>query len=590
MLQFLKYVLATLVGLVLFSVVAFFIIFGIASAVGSASENVTLDDNSVLKLDLNKSFTEHDNVSNPLSDLSGPFMSSKSQVGVVQLKQALAYAKTDAKVKGIYLKANSPSTGWAVLEEVRNALIDFKKSGKFVYSYGETYSEQGYYLSSVADKIYLNPSGGIDFNGLNAEYEFYKGTFDKLDIKPVVFRVGNYKSAVEPFLRENMSEENREQTKSFLNSIYNQVLDEVSKSRGISVMELKSIADSLKAYEPTDALKNKMVTNVGYYDEFDTAIHKVLKIEDDKKVNYVSLDKYLKTISDTDSPNTDNKIAVIVAEGSIVDGSDNSDGQIASEKTAAEIRKARKDKNVKAIVLRINSPGGSGLASEVMWREIQLAREKKPVIASMSNYAASGGYYLAMGCNKIVAQPTTITGSIGVFSLFFRIDEFTKNKLGITFDRVNTNAHSDYPTLTREMDDFEKAHFQRSTDRFYEVFTNKAAQGRKMPVEQLRAIAGGRVWSGLEGKQNGLVDELGGLDKAISIAASEAKLKTGEYRVRYPAKKEFFETLFDTVDAEQEARLMNSTFGDLVPYVQKLKKLQTMNGLQARLPYEINIR
>ncbi|MDR6194224.1 signal peptide peptidase SppA [Siphonobacter sp. SORGH_AS_0500] len=590
MLQFLKYVLATIVGLLLFSVVAFFLIIGIASVVGSASESVTLDDNSVLKLDLNKSFTEHDNVSNPLSDFSGPFISNKSQVGVVQLKQALAYAKTDSKIKGIYLKANSPSTGWAVLEEVRNALIDFKKSGKFVYSYGETYTEQGYYLSSVADKIYLNPSGGIDFNGLNAEYEFYKGTFDKLDIKPVVFRVGNYKSAVEPFLRENMSEENREQTKSFLNSIYNQVLDEVSKSRGVSVAELKTIADSLKAYEPTDALKNKIVTNVGYYDEFDTAIRKALKINEDQKVNYVNLDKYQKTISaDKDAPNTDNKIAVIVAEGSIVDGSDDSDGQIASEKTAAEIRKARKDKNVKAIVLRINSPGGSGLASEVMWREIQLAREKKPVIASMSNYAASGGYYLAMGCNKIVAQPTTITGSIGVFSLFFRVDEFTKNKLGITFDRVNTNAHSDYPTLTREMDDFEKAHFQRSTDRFYEVFTNKAAQGRKMPVEKLRALAGGRVWSGLEGKQNGLVDELGGLDKAISLAASEAKLKSGEYRVRYPAKKEFFETLFDTVDAEQEARLMNSTFGDLVPYVQKLKKLQTMNGLQARLPYEINI-
>ncbi|PKK37014.1 signal peptide peptidase SppA [Siphonobacter sp. SORGH_AS_0500] len=591
MLQFLKYVLATIVGLLLFSVVAFFLIIGIASVVGSASESVTLDDNSVLKLDLNKSFTEHDNVSNPLSDFSGPFISNKSQVGVVQLKQALAYAKTDSKIKGIYLKANSPSTGWAVLEEVRNALIDFKKSGKFVYSYGETYTEQGYYLSSVADKIYLNPSGGIDFNGLNAEYEFYKGTFDKLDIKPVVFRVGNYKSAVEPFLRENMSEENREQTKSFLNSIYNQVLDEVSKSRGVSVAELKTIADSLKAYEPTDALKNKIVTNVGYYDEFDTAIRKALKINEDQKVNYVNLDKYQKTISaDKDAPNTDNKIAVIVAEGSIVDGSDDSDGQIASEKTAAEIRKARKDKNVKAIVLRINSPGGSGLASEVMWREIQLAREKKPVIASMSNYAASGGYYLAMGCNKIVAQPTTITGSIGVFSLFFRVDEFTKNKLGITFDRVNTNAHSDYPTLTREMDDFEKAHFQRSTDRFYEVFTNKAAQGRKMPVEKLRALAGGRVWSGLEGKQNGLVDELGGLDKAISLAASEAKLKSGEYRVRYPAKKEFFETLFDTVDAEQEARLLNSTFGDLVPYVQKLKKLQTMNGLQARLPYEINIR
>ncbi|PMD94564.1 signal peptide peptidase SppA [Siphonobacter sp. BAB-5405] len=589
MLQFLKYVLATLVGLVLFSILSVFVLLGIASIAGSGSSDVVIEENSILKLDLNKSFTEHDNKTNPFSDLGGPFANTEV-VGVVQLKEALTKAKADSKIKGIYLKANSPSAGWAVLEEVRAALNDFKKSGKFVYAYGETYSEQGYYLSSVADKVYVNPAGGLDFNGLNAEYEFYKGTFDKLDIKPVVFRVGNYKSAVEPFLRENMSDENREQTRSFLNSIYNQVLAEISESRGVSVPELKTVADSLQAYEPQDALKHKLVTNVGYYDEFESAIRKNLKLKEDDKLKYVGLSKYLKTSNDSKAPNTDNKIAVIIAQGDIVDGDNDSDNQIASEKMAAEIRKARKDKNVKAIVLRINSPGGSGLASEVMWREIQKAKEQKPIIASMSTYAASGGYYMAMGCNKIVAQPTTITGSIGVFSLFFRVDEFTKNKLGITFDRVNTNAHSDYPTLTREMDEFEKNRFQKSTDRFYEVFTAKAAQGRKMPVEKLRAIAGGRVWSGLEGKQNGLVDELGGLEKAIQIAANEAKLKAGEYRVRYPAKKDFYQTLFDTAEEEQEARVMLATFGDLAPYVQKLKKLQTLNGIQARLPYEVRIR
>ncbi|MFT4033878.1 MAG: signal peptide peptidase SppA [Siphonobacter sp.] len=588
MLQFLKYVLATLVGLAIFSIVALLLIIGFAS-IASSSDEKPIEDETVLKLDLNKPFTEHDNTENPFAGMGGPF-AQESVIGVVQLKEALANAKLDSKIKGIYLEATHPSAGWASVEEIRETLADFKKSGKFIYAYGETYSESGYYLSSIADKLYVNPAGGIDFNGLSAEYEFYKGTFDKLDIKPVIFRVGTYKSAVEPFFRENMSDASRQQTQSFLHSIYGQVLADISKSRGITVPQLKTIADSLGAAEPLDALRNKMVTNVGYADEFESEIRKALKYDPDKKIEYVNLAKYLKAPKQIKSPNTDSKIAVIVAQGEIVDGDNDNSGQIASQKTAAEIRKARKDKNVKAIVLRINSPGGSGLASEVMWREIQLAKEQKPVVASMSDYAASGGYYLAMGCNKIVAQPTTITGSIGVFSLFFRIDEFTKNKLGITFDRVKTNAHSDYPSITRDLDEFEKTRFQKSTDRFYEVFTSKAAQGRHMPVEKLRAIASGRVWSGLEGKQNGLVDELGGLEKAIQIAASEAKLKDGEYRVRYPAKKDFLQTLFNNASDEEEARIMQATFGDLVPYVKQLKKLQMMTGLQTRLPYELRIK
>lgn len=589
MLQFLKYVLATIVGLAIFALVAVFVLIGIASVAGSRGTDVVVEENSILKLDLNKPFTEYDNKDNPLAELGGPF-AKQTVIGLVQVKEAIANAKLDPKIKGIYLVANRPGGGWAVTEEIRGALADFRKSGKFIYSYGETYSESGYYLSSVADRIYVNPAGGVDFNGLSAEYEFYKGALDKLDIKPVVFRVGSYKSAVEPFIRENMSDESRQQTGSFLHSIYDQVLTDISESRKVPVARLRTIADSLLADEPADALRNKIVTNVGYYDEFDSDLRKAVKVDKDAKLQVVSLDNYLKAPKQIKSPNSDNKIAVIVAEGAIVDGDDDSDDQVASEKTAAEIRRARKDKNVKAIVLRINSPGGSGLASEVMWREIQLAREQKPVIASMSNYAASGGYYLAMGCNKIVAQPTTITGSIGVFSLLFRIDEFTKNKLGITFDRVTTNAHSDSPTLTREMDAFEKAQFQKSTDRFYDVFTTKAAKGRNMPVEKLRELAGGRVWSGTEAKQNGLVDELGNLDKAIELAAKEAKLKEGEYRVRYPAKKDFFQSFFDKAQDEQEAYALKSAFGDLVPYVQKLKKLQTMQGIQARLPYELLIR
>lgn len=591
MLQFLKYVLATIVGLIVFSIVSFILVIGIAAAVGASQEDITLKDNSVLKLDLNHAIEE--NVSdeeNPFKDLGGPFMDNNESIGMVQIREALKRAAADSHIKGIYLQAHYPQAGYAQLEEIRNALLAFKKSGKFIYSYGESFTEKGYYVSSVSDKIYLNPAGGMDFNGISAEVSFYKGALDKLDIKPVVFRVGEYKSAVEPYLRENMSDANKAQYSSLLNSINDHIFGQIAASRDITVAELKKVADELIAYKPKGALAAKLVTDVGYYDEFEADFKKKLKKESEDKIDFVSLSKFLKAESAIPFNDTQNKIAVVVGEGAII-GSKADKGNIGSDDWVAELRKARDDKKVKAIVLRIDSPGGSSLASDVMWREVELARKVKPVIASMADYAASGGYYMAMAADTIVAEPTTITGSIGIFAQFFNFENFLKNKLGITNDRVNTNAHSDFPTVTREMTDFEKDWFQRSVDAGYETFTSKAAKGRKMSIEKLKSLAGGHVWSGIEAKSNGLVDVLGGLEDAIKIAAKKAKLKEGDYKARfYPQPKSFFEEIFDKKEDAVQAKIMKAQFGELAPYVKQIQDLKAREGLMTLMPEVIEFK
>lgn len=591
MLQFLKYVFATIVGLFLFTIVGFIILAGIGAAVGSSSEATSLKDKSVLKLDLNRPIVENaSDDENPFKSLGGPFADGAEDMGLVQLRDGLKRAAADSHIKGIYLQANYPQAGYSTLEEIRNALIEFKKSGKFIYSYGEMFSEKGYYVTSVADKIYLNPSGGMDFNGISAEVSFFKGALDKLDIKPVIFRVGEYKSAVEPYLRENMSDANKAQYNSLLNSLNDHIFAQIAKSRNIQVADLKKVADELTAYKPQGALSSKLVTNVGYFDEFETALKKEVKVDEDDKIEFVGLSKFLKAESAIPYNDSDNKIAVIVGEGAIV-GAKADKGNIGSDDWVAELRKARDDKKVKAIVLRIDSPGGSALASDVMWREVELAKKVKPVIASMGDYAASGGYYMAMAADEIVAQPTTITGSIGIFAQFFNFENFLKNKLGITNDRVNTNAHSDFPTVTREMDEFEKAWFQKSIENGYETFTSKAAKGRKMSIDKLKSLAGGRVWSGIEAKQNGLVDELGGLEDAVKIAAKKAKLKDGDFKTRfYPQPKNFFEELFDKKGDEAEAKILQAQFGDLAPYVKQLKDLKAREGVMMLMPEVIEFK
>ena len=588
--QFLKYVLATIVGLLLFFFVGFLLVAGIGAAVSSSSDKRTsIKEKSVLKLDLDKPIQER-SVDNPFEGF-GAVGGSGDAIGLIELKQALKDAKADENIKGIYLQSESPQAGWASIEEVRNALIDFKQSKKFVYAYAETMTEKGYYLASVADKIYLNPAGDLEWNGLNAELSFFKGTLDKLGIKPEIFKVGDFKSAVEPFIREDMSGPNRLQVTSFLNSVNNHMLANVAQSRGLRVDSLKRYADNLTIQKPADALRTKLITNVGYQDELESLIRRQLDIDAKKKINYVSLSKYKGSDKDGESGSgsSSNRIAVIIASGDINSGRGDANS-IGSETIVEELRKARLDDKVKAIVLRVNSGGGSALASDVMYREVELAKKAKPVIGSMSDYAASGGYYMLMGCNKIVAQPNTITGSIGVFALLFNTETFFKDKLGITYDRVKTNTNADFPAVTHEMTPFQKQSLQRRTEQIYAEFTGKAAAGRKLPLDSLRAIAGGRVWTGTQGKAIGLVDQLGGLDDAIKLAAQTAKLKEGDYKLKYqPRKKEFFEQLISSFNGDEESK-MRAQLGELAPYVTYLKKLKTMNGVQARMPFEMDIR
>ncbi|KAA6439982.1 signal peptide peptidase SppA [Dyadobacter flavalbus] len=588
MLQFFKYVLATFVGIIIFIFVSIFILAGIGSKL-SSEDTVVIAEKSVLKLDLNKPIQEV-GVENPFADIGGPFGGDENAVGLKDILEALKSAQSDGNIKGIYLKTESPEAGWATLEEVRNQLMKFKKSGKFIVTYGESFSEKGYYIASLADKIYLNPVGGIEWNGLSAEYSFFKGTFDKLGIEPLVFRVGEFKSAIEMFSRQDMSEASKKQSIELLTAINNNFLKNISDSRKIPVTELKRLADSLGVESPKLALQHKFVTNLGYQDELEAVLKRDLKVEEKKDISYVGVDKYLKGESAVNEGDFNKRIGVLVAEGEITSG-EGGDDNIGSEKFVKELKEIRENDKIKAVVIRINSPGGSALASDVMWREIQVTAKKKPVIASMSDVAASGGYYMAMGCDTIVAQPNTITGSIGIFGLVFNVTDFMNNKLGVTFDGVGTSPHADWPTATRDMSEFEKSMIQKSVNEGYDTFTKKAAAGRKMSVEKLRSLAQGRVWSGIEAKQNGLVDVIGGVDDAIKIAAKAAKLNEGDYRVRYyPEKKKPLDELLTRFMGDTEEKVTSKNLGELAPYVKMYKKLMNMGGTQTRMPFELIIR
>lgn len=587
MLQFLKFVFATITGLFLFLFLCVVLLIGLASSISSSDKQAEIETNSVLKLELSRNITEQTAEKDPFAEIFN--QNAPSQIGLLQIKEAIANAKLDPKIKGIYLSAEDPQAAWATLEEIRESLLDFKTSKKFVYSYAEGQSEKGYYLASLSDKIYINPAGGMELNGIVANYTFFKGLFDKLDIQPEIFRVGKFKSAVEPFFLTKMSDENKMQNKEFLTSISKHYLSKIATSRGIPETELEKIVNELKTETPEQALENKIITNIGYWDQFEDALKSALKTTD--KIKMVGITNYLKGEKMIKVNTSANKIAVIIAQGDIVTG-DGNEGEIGSETYIKEIAKARKDKKVKAIVLRINSGGGSAAASDMMFREIELAKKEKPVIASMGDYAASGGYYMAMGADSIVAQPTTITGSIGVFGVLFNIEKFFGNKLGITFDHVSTHEYADFPSATRTMNDAEKAKMQNSTNQIYEKFTSLAAKSRKMDVNKLREIAGGRVWSGTDAKRIGLVDVLGNYEDAIKIAAKKAKLKEGDYKVKYsPTSKSPFDKYFKKLNEDAEEKAIAAMLGnDLAPFAKSLKKIKTMEGIQMRMPNIMDIK
>ncbi|MBN7811276.1 signal peptide peptidase SppA [Algoriphagus sp. H41] len=587
--KFLGNVLAVIVGLFIFSILSFLLFFGfIGMMAASAEKEVSVKENSVLHLNLNGRMlverTSDDELD--LGAFGNPF-GGDLNAGLVNLKKALQEAKTNDNIKGIYLNTGLIMAGQAGLLELREALIDFKESGKFILSYDEAYSEGGYFLASAADEIYLNPLGAIDFNGFSSEGIFLKGLFEKVGIKPEVFRVGEFKSAVEPFILEKMSPENRLQTEYFLNDINDFALAKIAETRGIALDSLKKTNSQMLVRKAQDAVTYGLATGLAYEDEIHAKLREKLGLGEDDDIPTINATD-LGSLAKSKNLTSKNRIAVIVAEGDIVSG--DVDGALSSDKFAKEIRKARKDENIKAIVLRVNSPGGSIIASDVIWREMTEAKKAKPLIVSMGEVAASGGYYISAPADTIVAQPNTITGSIGIFGLWFNAQELLNDKLGITTDVVNTGELSDFMNPTRDLTEVERTIIQSSIEEGYETFISRVAEGRGMHPDSVKKVASGRVWTGSQAKERGLVDVLGGLNTAVEIAA--AKLDAGDdYRVvYYPEQKTWFEELFSDFGDKVQTRILQAQLGDNFQLVEKVKSLQRFQGVQVRMPQDIMIK
>ncbi|MBS1557850.1 MAG: signal peptide peptidase SppA [Bacteroidetes bacterium] len=579
---FLASCLGSLVALVVLVVLLISVMSALVSSFSDSERMTTVSENSVLHLKLNGNITEVE-TDNPLEGLPIPG-ADEVNTGLLPLKQTIAHAKTDQAIKGIYLEVSQFQGGYAVAKEIRESLIDFKNSGKWIIAYSEAYSEPSYYLASTADKVYLHPEGEIEFNGLAVEISFFKKMFDKLEIKPEIFRVGEFKSAVEPFFLDKMSDANRLQMKEWINSVHQTSLHDVAESRKINEADLKNISDKMLITDAHEAVKYHLVDSLFYIDQVQAEMRSKLGLSKNTKISLVKYKKYKRSF--TTASASKNEIAVIVADGEIMPGKA-TEGTIGSDTFSEELRKARTNEKVKAIVLRINSPGGSALASDVMWREVTLASKAKPIIASMSNYAASGGYYIAMGCDSIVAEPNTVTGSIGVFSVLFDLSSFLDKKIGITFDEAKTGEVGNITSFTRPLTELEKTIWQKKTNKIYEGFTGKAAKGRRMPVENLLKIASGRVWTGAQAKENGLVDVLGGFNDAVAIAARKAGVEK-DYKLRfYPQQKTFFAQWLQDMEDNTRTTFLRQELGDHYDTYLQVKKLKNYSGVQARLPFEV---
>ncbi|MBL7834166.1 MAG: signal peptide peptidase SppA [Cyclobacteriaceae bacterium] len=584
---FLASCLGSLVALIaLVFILTMLMVGAVAGLVGGADEQVIVSDKSVLHLNLDVQVTEQQ-AENPFAGL--PFPGAEpSTVGLLPLKQAIENAKTDSKIEGIFLNVSYPMTGFATLEEIRQSILDFRKSGKWVVAYADAMSEGAYYVASAADKVYLNPEGDVEFNGLAVEVTFFKKMFDKLEIKPEIFRVGQFKSAVEPFMLEKMSPENKLQLTEMINSIYDHVLTRVSDARGMEKAKLKEISDKMLVRNARLSVEHGLVDSLLYYDQVLDELRGRLDLKDNAKVKFIKYNKYRKSYTESTAVAT-NEVAVIVADGTIMMGTGDQ-GVIGGEAFSSEIRRARENDKVKAIVIRINSPGGSFVASDIMWREVNLAAQKKPVIASMGDYAASGGYYLAMACDTIVAQPHTITGSIGIFSVLFDASGLLNNKLGITFDDVKTGEYGDMVTISRPLTDAEKNVWQTRTEEIYETFTRKASEGRNMTQDDVKQVASGRVWTGTQAKERKLVDVLGNYNDAIEIAAKAAGV-ANDYKVRlYPRQKPFFEEFMEGIEENSRVSAIKEELGSNYIYYQYWQEVKTLNGVQARMPFDLNIQ
>ena len=585
--SFFKSVLAAMLGVLLASIVGFFLFIGLIAAIVSSGDHkeVKVKEGSVLHIQLTEAVKERTS-KNPFDNFDIVSLSSKkSQPGLNDILQEIKFAKTDANIKGIYLDVPAVSMGMATMEEIRNALLDFKKSGKFIYAYAENYTQGAYYLVSVSDKIYLNPQGSLALTGVSTQLMFYKGTLDKLEIEPQVIRHGKFKSAVEPYIRENMSDENREQIAGFVNPIWNHIVTNVASARKITPEAINLIADSLKINEAKDALDNKLIDKLAYYDEFMNDLSIKAGKSKDEAPEFITLNQYKNAaIATSTAPD---KIAVIYANGEI-SGGEGDDDKIGSETLAKTIADARKDEKVKAIVLRVNSPGGDALASDVIWREVVLAKKVKPVVVSMGDLAASGGYYISCNADRIFAQPNTITGSIGVFGLIPNAQVLLNDKLGVTTDEVRLNPHAVMNAGVKPLDDFESRMIQKSIDSVYHTFLSRVANGRKSTLDVIETKAEGRVWSGTAAIKIGLVDEIGGLDDAVAYAAKKANLKS--YRtVSYPKEKSLIDKLLEGMKGDSQVKYVEKEYGIDLKAIKSLHDIMRGGKIQARMPYVMEV-
>ncbi|MBL1409889.1 signal peptide peptidase SppA [Sphingobacterium faecale] len=584
--SFIKQVLATITGILITSIILFFlflVFIGVLVQQSSQPTTVVAPAKSVLYLSLDYKIVEKTE-SNPLGDLNLPLYNVEKSIGLNDVLARIKAAKTDENIKGIYLNPSTVGMGFASLKAIRDALLDFKESKKFIIAYSEGYSQKAYYLSTVADSVYLNPQGSLDFRGLSSSVVFMKEAMDKLGVEMQVIKVGTYKSAVEPFILNEMSDANREQVTSYLGSIYNSFLADISQARKQSVDSLKSIANEYLIRNADDALRYKFIDGKIYKDELLSKLKKRLDLAEDKDISSVSILNYGGSPASTSG----GKIAVLYAYGDIVDG-EGSMGQIGGDKISRELRKLRRDKDIKAVVLRVNSGGGSALASDIIWREVELIKKEKPIVVSMGDYAASGGYYIAAAADSIFAESTTLTGSIGVFGLIPNFKGLLNNKLGIHIDEVSTGKFSslmgnpDKP-LTAE----ERSIIQMEVNRTYSTFMERVANGRKMNVQAVDSIGQGRVWTGQQALELGLVDAIGNLQRAVASAATKADLKDYQI-VELPEKTDPFASILSSSKDRVKMWLFGEELGDYQKYLLDVTKVLKHTGIQARLPYQIEI-
>ncbi|WP_296261321.1 signal peptide peptidase SppA [uncultured Phocaeicola sp.] len=586
--DFLKYMLAAIVGVCIVGVV--FTIIGIMSVAGmvasSSGSETKVNDNSVFILNLSGSVEERSQP-NPLSQLMGDDFGT---YGLDDILSSIKKAKDNEKIKGICLNAGAFSCSPASLEEIRNALVDFKESGKFIVAYGGNYLQNTYYLASVADKVAINPQGSLGWHGLATQTYFLKDLYDKIGIEMQVFRVGTYKSAVEPYIATQMSDANREQTQAFVNSIWGQMVADVAESRNIPADSLNALADRNMDLQPTETyIATGLADTLMYQDEMLAYLKQLTDTEEDDALNKLYLDDMVNVQRNVPKDKSGNILAVYYAAGTIGSSELPTDEGIDPGKVTKDLRKLREDESVKAVVLRVNSPGGSAFGSEEIWREVTLLKEKKPVIVSMGDYAASGGYYISCAADWIVAQPTTLTGSIGIFGAIPNAGKLLNDKLGIHFDGVKTNKLADLGDITRPFNEEEKALMQNMVNKGYELFTQRCADGRKMPIDEIKKIAEGRVWTGEMAKDLKLVDELGGIDRAIAVAAERAEIE--DYTVMsYPKQEDFISSLMSSGTDRYLSARMKDELGVFYEPFRHMQNLKNSDPVQARLPFMITIK